>query len=64
MMKLGIVIPQLKKFHKIYKTRDKPRDIFHQKLMLFVISKNKDKSCILLHNLVLVASFQRLFCLT
>ena len=52
MMKLGTVIPYLKKIQKIYESRDTPltsTDIsfFHQKPANFNISRNTDTDCIL-----------------
>ena len=44
MMKIGAVIPYLKKIQQIYK----PRDIFTG--ANFVISRNTDIDCILIHN--------------
>ena len=56
MKQLGTVIPQLKKIQKIYESRDTSPDIcwhqhfFHQESANFVISKNTDIDCILVHN--------------
>ena len=55
MMKLGTVIPYLKKIQKIYESRDTPVtsadiSIFHWKSANFVISRNTDKDCILVYN--------------
>ena len=44
MMKLGTVIPYLKKIQKILKI------FFHRKSASFVISRNTDIDCILVHN--------------
>ena len=55
MIKLGTVIPCLKKIQKIYESRDTPSEfcisaLFHRKSANFVISRNTDIECILLHN--------------
>ena len=55
MMKLGTVIPYLKKIQKIYESRDTPVtsadiSIFHWKSANFVISRNTDIDCILVHD--------------
>ena len=52
MMKLGTVIPYLKKIQKIYESPDTPLDLcwhqhFYQKSANFVISRNTDTDCIL-----------------
>ena len=54
MVKLGTVIPYLKKIKKIYKSRDTPLtsadiSIFPLEIK-FVISRNTDIDCILVHN--------------
>ena len=55
MMKLGTVIPYLKKIQKIHKSRDTPPDFcwhqhfFHRKLANFVISRNTGIDWILVH---------------
>ena len=53
-MKLGTVIPYLKKTQKIYESRDTPLDLcwnqlFYCKIANFVISENTDIDCILVH---------------
>ena len=57
MMKLGMVIPYLKKIQKIYESRDTPSPwvlltsaFFHRKSENFVISRNTDVDCISIHN--------------
>ena len=56
MMKLGTVIPYLKKIQKLYDSHDTPPDFcLHQyfvnrKSANFVISRNKDIDCILVGN--------------
>ena len=55
-MKLGAVIPYLMKIRKINKSRDTAikfywhQYFFHQKSATFVISRNTDIDCILIHN--------------
>ena len=56
MMKLGTVIPYLKKIQEIYESCSTPHWIlltsafFHWKPENFVMSRNTDKDCILIHN--------------
>ena len=56
MMKLGTVIPYLKKIKKIYESCDPALEFcslsafFHRKSANFVISRNTDIYCILIHN--------------
>ena len=55
MMKLGTVIPYLRKIQKICKSRDRPLisgdvSIFHRKSANFAISRNTDMYWILIHN--------------
>ena len=57
MIKLGTVIPYLMKTQKIYKSRDKSLEFcwltlafFHRKLAKFVILRNTDIDCNLIHN--------------
>ena len=55
MIKLGSVIPYLKKMKKTYKSRDTPLDftdisIFHRKSATFAISRNVDIDCVFIHN--------------
>ena len=55
MMKLGTVIPYLKKIQRIYESRDTHLSsagisIFHRKSADFVILRNTDIDCILVHN--------------
>ena len=47
-MKPGRVTPYIKKIKKIYKSRG---TFFHPKLAAFIILKNTDIDCILIHNL-------------
>ena len=54
-MKLGTVIPCLKKIQKIYKSRDTHPEFFRsaffrRKSANFVISRSTDIDCILIHN--------------
>ena len=53
-MKLGTVIPYLKKTQKIYESRDTPLDLcwnqlFYCKIANFAISENTNIDCILVH---------------
>ena len=56
MIKLGTVIPYLKEIQKIYESRVTPTDfcwyqhLFSRKSANFVISRNTDTDCILVHN--------------
>ena len=55
MMKLGTVIPYLKKIQKIYESRDTPLrladiSIFPPEISKFCYIKNTDIDCILIHN--------------
>ena len=56
MMRLSIIIPYLKKIQRIYNHMTRPlisADIsifFHCKSVTFVISRNADVDCILIHN--------------
>ena len=56
MMKLGTVIPYLKKISKIFESRDTHTpisaeiSIFHRKPANFVISRNTDIDCILIRS--------------
>ena len=70
MMKLGTVIPYLKKIQKIYKFRDTPfefcwhQHFFYRKSANFAISRNTDIDCILMNNFqffLLVLSLYILF---
>ena len=52
-MKLGTVIPYLKKIKKNYESSDTPPDlccIFSREIIKFVISRNADIDCISVHN--------------
>ena len=57
MIKLGTVIPYLKKIRRIYESRKTPLSVllsssfFHQKSANFAISRNTDLDCILIYNL-------------
>ena len=54
MMKLGTVIPHLKKIQKMYHVAhplsSADISIFHGKKANFLISRNTDTDCILIHN--------------
>ena len=53
MMKIGTVIPHLKKILKIYKSRDAALErsaFFHRESANFAISRNIGIDCILIHN--------------
>ena len=55
MVKLGSVIPYLNEIHIIYESRDTPLSsadisIFSTEISNFVISRNTDIDCILVHN--------------
>ena len=51
-MKLGTVIPYLKKIQKIFESRDVilKSAFFHWKSANFVVPRNTDIDCILVHN--------------
>ena len=53
-IKLGTVMPYLKKIQKTYKSLVTPQSfadmsIIRQKLLIFFISQNVEKNCILIH---------------
>ena len=61
-MKLGTVIPYLKEIQKSYNHLTHPLSsadisIFHQKSAFFIISRNTNIDCILIHNLYLFLIF-------